>query len=78
MKVAISLPDALFEQAEQLAAQRGTSRSQLYAEALAEFLARNGPDAITAAIDRLVEAEGGGPDEFVREAAHRRLRAVEW
>ena len=78
MKVAISVPDPLFEQAEQLVEQRQTSRSQLYAQALDEFLARNSPDAITAAIDGLVDAEGGELDPFVREATNRRLRAVEW
>ncbi|NUQ00276.1 MAG: hypothetical protein HUU35_10520 [Armatimonadetes bacterium] len=78
MRVAISLPDGLFEQAERLAERRGTSRSQLYATALAEFLARHEPDSVTAAIDRLVEVEGGERAAFVRAAAERRLRAVEW
>lgn len=78
MKVAISLPDELFEQAELLAEQRRTSRSQLYARALEEYLARYAPDAITVAIDRLVESEGGELEPFVREAGRRRLRAVEW
>ncbi len=78
MKVAISLPDQLFEQAERLAAQRGASRSQLYAEALAEFVERNAPEAVTAAIDRLVETGDGERDPLVRAAAHRRLRTVAW
>ena len=78
MKVAISLPDELFDRAERLAEQRRTSRSQLYARALEEYLARNAPDAITAAIDRLVAEEGGELDPFVREAGRRRLEATEW
>jgi metal-responsive CopG/Arc/MetJ family transcriptional regulator len=38
MKVAISLPDKVFEAAEAFAERAGKSRSQLYAEALADYL----------------------------------------
>lgn len=38
MKTAISIPQAIYEDAERLAAQRGWSRSELYARALAEFV----------------------------------------
>ena len=40
MKTAVSLPDELFERAEELAARLGKSRSQVYREALAEYLFR--------------------------------------
>ena len=39
MKTAISIPDALYEDAETYAATRGWTRSRLYADALREFLA---------------------------------------
>jgi metal-responsive CopG/Arc/MetJ family transcriptional regulator len=38
MKTAISIPDGLFDEADRLAAQQGKSRSELYAEAVAEYL----------------------------------------
>lgn len=47
MKVAISLPDPLFSAAEQMAEQLHVSRSQLYAQALAEYLATRQDSAIT-------------------------------
>ncbi len=78
MKVTVSLPDALFEQAEQLVEQRRTSRSQVYAQALEEYLAHHAPEAITEAINKLVDEQGGELDPFVREATRRRLKAVEW
>lgn len=78
MRVTIYVPDELFERAERLVKPKQTSRSQLYAEALDEYLARHGPGAITAAIDRLVDEEGAAPDPFVREAARRRLVGIEW
>ncbi len=38
MKTAISIPDLIFEDAERLAKRRGWSRSELYANAVAEFV----------------------------------------
>ena len=38
MKTAISIPDALFREAEALAKKRGVSRSELYATAIAEYV----------------------------------------
>ena len=40
MRTAISIPDDLFESAEELAAELGMSRSQLYATALARLQSR--------------------------------------
>lgn len=78
MKTAISLPDALFERAERLAERLDKSRSELYREALAEFLARHDPDEITRAIDEVCEDVEPQPDRMVAEAARRVLEATEW
>jgi metal-responsive CopG/Arc/MetJ family transcriptional regulator len=40
VKTAISLPDSIFEEAERLAEQRGWSRSELYAKAIAAYVER--------------------------------------
>ena len=78
MKTAISIPDDVFEEAERLASRLQTSRSRLYARALAEFVARHGEDPVTAAMDTVVDEVGTGIDDFTREAAHQALRRVEW
>ena len=78
MKTAVSIPDDVFEEAERLAGRLQTSRSRLYARALAEFLARHGDDRVTAAMDAVVDDVGTAIDEFTREAAHQALRRVEW
>ncbi len=52
MKTAVSLPNELYERAEQAAAQLGVNRSQLYARALTKYLQDVGPDPVT---DRLNE-----------------------
>jgi metal-responsive CopG/Arc/MetJ family transcriptional regulator len=41
MKVAVSIPEELFDSAESLGKRLGLSRSRLYATALAEFLAKH-------------------------------------
>lgn len=78
MKTAISLPDEVFEEAEELAARLKKSRSELYREALAEYIARHDPDAVTAAMNRVIDAVGPTSDPFGPAAARRALRRSEW
>jgi antitoxin MazE6 len=78
MKTAISLPDPIFRAAEQHARRARKSRSQLYAEALAEYLARHAPDEVTAAMNRVVDALGPCQGTFVAAAAQRVLERSEW
>lgn len=49
------MPDDLFRAAERQAKRAQKSRSQLYAEALAEYLARHAPDEVTNAMNQVVE-----------------------
>jgi metal-responsive CopG/Arc/MetJ family transcriptional regulator len=78
MKTAISLPKDVFEKAEQLAKKARKSRSQLYCEALREYVARHSPDVVTEALDRAIEQNGQPEDKFVTLASARTLECVEW
>jgi len=79
MKTAISLPDDLYHGAERYAKRTRKSRSQLYAEALSEYLARHAPDEVTEDMDMVVEQLGeSAPDPFVAGVARRVLKSVEW
>lgn len=60
MKVAISLPDELFERADAEASRLGLNRSQLYARAIEQFLGAQGRDPVTAALDELADELGRG------------------
>ena len=78
MKTAVSIPDDVFEDAERLASRLQTSRSKLYARALAEFVARHDDDRVTALMDRAVlEARGKG-DTFLEVAAKQVVQRTEW
>jgi predicted transcriptional regulator len=78
MKTAVSIPDDVFEDAERLASRLRTSRSQLYARALAEFVARHDDDRVTSLMDQAVREAGGEADAFVQAAAQQALQRVEW
>lgn len=78
MKVAVSIPDAVFAEAEKLAARLHTSRSEIYARALDAFVADHEPDRVTEAMNQVVDAVGPDPDEFTKTAAKRALTKVEW
>ena len=60
MKTAVSIPDEVFEEAECLAADLKTSRSQLYSRALREFVARHAPDRVTEAMNQVIAEVGEG------------------
>lgn len=71
MKTVISIPDPLFEAAEQFAKHKGLSRSQLYAVALQEYLRSHKPDQITEQLDAVYADEDSSLDPlFVSLQAH--------
>ena len=78
MKTAVSIPDEVFEQADQLARRMGTSRSALYARALVEFVARHDTDRVTDLMNRTLDDAGVADNEFPAAAAHHTLQKTEW
>jgi len=78
MKTAISIPDDVFKAAERYARRAQKSRSQLYAEAVSEYLARHAPDAVTEAMNKVVAELTEPMDPFVAAAARRILERSEW
>jgi metal-responsive CopG/Arc/MetJ family transcriptional regulator len=79
MKTAVSLPDRVYREAEGYAKSARKSRSQLYAEALTDYLARHAPDEVTEAMNVVVDELGdAAPDAVVQRAGRRVLRSVEW
>ncbi|MGH7772011.1 MAG: hypothetical protein ACREQA_07200 [Candidatus Binatia bacterium] len=78
MKTAISIPDKLYAEAERLSRRCKKSRSQLYAEAVAEYLARHDPEAVTEAMNKVCEAIDTRPDPAISAAARRTLKRIEW
>lgn len=78
MKTAVSIPDELFSRAEEMARRTGKSRSQLYQEALLEYLLRRDPGNVTRAMDRVLADIDPRPDPWSVEASRKSLERSEW
>ena len=73
MKIALSIPDDLFDSAETLTKRLGVSRSRLYATALAEFVAKNRGQRITERLNAVYESEDSRLPAAVRRLQGRSL-----
>ena len=78
MKTAVSVPDDVFQKAERLARRTKKSRSQLFSDAVREYIARHAPEEVTDAMNRACEELGARDDGFVAAAARRVLEQTEW
>ena len=78
MKTAISLPDHLFRHAEKVSRKLHLSRSQLYATALAQFLAQYQEKTVTDKLNAVYDAEPTVMDAPLKNAQQRVLRRDPW
>ena len=78
MKVAVSIPDQLFESVERFRQQQGCSRSKVFSAALGEYVARHASDEVTEAMNRVCANINTEPDDFIRTAGRRALERSEW
>jgi metal-responsive CopG/Arc/MetJ family transcriptional regulator len=79
MKVAVSIPDPVFAEAEALAKRMKLSRSKLYAKALDAFVAENTNDDLTAVANALAEMnEDVDLALFRRASARNVIKNSEW
>ena len=78
MKVAISLPDPVFRAAETLAHKLKKSRSELYAEAIAEYVGAKGKKAVTAKLNAVYAKERSELDPALKHAQLEMLSREAW
>ncbi len=78
MKTAISIPDAMFEAAEQVAHRLGISRSELYARAVAAFVAEHNDEDTTAQLNQVYVEEDSTLDGVVMQLQMLSLLQEEW
>lgn len=78
MKVALSIPDDLFESAEAVCKRLGISRSRLYANALAEYVAKHRSRKITERLDSVYATEDSRLDSAPRRAQDRSIPRESW
>ena len=78
MKTAISITDRVYKEAERLAKKLKKSRSQLYSEAVAEYVARHDDDEVTAAMNRVCDAVDPGDSAWVTATSRQVLERTKW
>ncbi|MGH8117223.1 MAG: ribbon-helix-helix protein, CopG family [Rhodanobacteraceae bacterium] len=78
MKVAVSVPDPVFDAAERLAKARRVPRSQVFSEALEEYVARHGGSAITAKLDAVYGGVASSLDPVLASAQYASLGHEAW
>ena len=78
MKTAVSIPDSIFRSAVSFAKRHGLSRSELYANAIAEFLARRRSKQVTAKLDSIYEDIDSSLDSTVSGLQSRSVPDENW
>ncbi len=78
MKTAISLPDALFKSGDSLAKRLGVSRSELYARALADYVAKHRASQYTQRLNAVYADEESRLDATTVAAQVRTLSRESW
>ena len=78
MKTAISIPDDVFHAAETLAKRLGISRSELYAKAVAAFIASQRGAGVKEKLDAIYEVEDSGLDPVLSQWQWLSLPRKDW
>lgn len=78
MKVAVSIPDEVFAEADRAAKRLGIARSELYARALVDYLARSSEEDITAALDAVYGARRAQVDPVLGALQLRSVDREDW
>lgn len=78
MKTAISLPDGVFEEAEELAQQLGISRSELYVAALQSYLKKYRRNQILTKLNEVYSEQPSELDPVLQQMQYMSLPHEDW
>jgi metal-responsive CopG/Arc/MetJ family transcriptional regulator len=78
MKTAISIPDPVFEAAEEFARRLGMSRSQLYTKAVKKYLEEHKNERVTTRLNEIYSREPSGLDHVTQALQYSSLAKDEW
>jgi len=78
MKTAISIPDKVFNSADQLAKTMKLSRSQLYARAIEEFVAEHAHRSVREKLDQVYATEPSALDPAIDRAQSAAIGREDW
>ena len=78
MRTTISIPDPVYTDAERLARRLGKSRSQLYSEAVAEYVIRHDTETLTETMNKVCDSVDVHCDPAFSSMTRRILERSEW
>ena len=78
MKTAISIPDPIFEEAEALASDLGLSRSELFAKAVARFIAAEKYKSVTEQLNAVYSTEHAVLDDSLAKMQYESIGHEDW
>ena len=78
MKTAISIPDEVFHRAEELAKSLGLSRSELYSQALANFLKSHRSLSVTDRLNLVYAQEDSSLDPSIATMQSQTISPEQW
>ena len=78
MKTAISIPDKLFQAADQYAKNHGFSRSNLYAKAVEQFLEQHPTDHITKQLNEVYSDKSSKLDQTLSTMQFNSIEKETW
>jgi len=76
MKTAISLPDRLYEDAEETAKSLGIPRSQLYAKAIEEFINNHKQERITELLNEVYSELSDSSESIISRVSLESIREL--
>ena len=76
MKTSISVPDDVFELADELARRQSISRSELYSTAVAEYVAKHRQEEVTSRLNAVYSELSSELDPALRSAQARSIRGA--
>jgi len=78
MKTAISLPDRVFTEADELSRRMGISRSELFARAARDFVKRHGGRNVTEQLNRVYAKQRSAPDRVLSRLQAASVPREDW
>lgn len=78
MKTAISIPDNVYQSAEKLAKRLGKSRSQLYTQALNNYLEQNNEEGVQELLDKVYTTEDSQVPPSIKRLQSKAVAKEQW
>jgi hypothetical protein len=78
MKVAVSVPDPVFTEADHAAKRLGVSRSELYSRAIATYVAKLRAEDVTEALNRVYGRQVAERDPVLAKLQRRVVARERW